>query len=138
MNKPVWVANEDGDSMDIVKGWGLEILADQRFGDYQGDDAYLLRNHDGHVGLLVVGYGSCTGCDYLQHICYEAQETGDWAEVVEYSRTLLDSVHWEDSKEELMAWVNESADEGYNWWSYDTEAIEWLNSYGAHLELPSY
>ena len=138
MEQPIWVTNEYGDSTDIVNGWGLEILEHKRFGSYQGDDAYLLRSYDGQVGLFVVGYGSCTGCDYLQHLCYEAQLTGDWSEVVEHSRSLLDSVHWEGSKEELMAWVNESADNGYNWWSYDTEAIEWLNSHGAKVEDPAY
>lgn len=138
MEQPVWVNNEYGDTMDIVNGWGLEILDHKQFGDYQGDDAYLLRNLNGEVGLAVLGYGSCDGCDTFMYLCYEARESGDWTEVVEYSRTLLDSIHWEDSKEELMAWVSESADNGYNWWNYDTEAIEWLNSHGAKAEDPAY
>lgn len=138
MNKPIWVTDEYGDTRDIVKGWGLEILDHKRFGDYQGDDAYLLRNLNGEVGLAVIGYGSCYGCDAFMYLCDNARESGDWTEVVEYSRTLLDSVYWKDSKEELMAWVNESADNGYNWWSYDTEAIEWLNSHGAKVGISSY
>ena len=138
MKQPIWVTDEYGDSMDIVKGWGLEILDHKKFGNYQGDDAYLLRSHDGEVGLAVFGYGSCTGCDYLEHVCYKAQVTGDWTEVVEFSKGELRKVHWEDSKEELMAWVDESADNGYYWWSYDTEAIEWLNSHGAKVETPHY
>lgn len=138
MEQPIWVTDEYGDTKDIVNGWGLEILAEQRFGDYQGDHAFLLRNHDGQIGLCVLGYGSCTGCDYYQHICYEAQVIGDWSAVVEHSENTLRSVHWENSMEELMAWVEESADRGFDWWAYDTEAIKWLNSYGAHLDLPDY
>lgn len=136
MNKPVWVTDKYGDTEDIVKGWGLEILAEKRFGGYQGDHAFLLRNHDGQIGLSVIGYGSCTGCDYLQDLCYEAQVTGDWIKVVELSKERLAEVHWENSMKELMAWVDEVSQVGSHWWTYDTEAMEWLNSHGAHLELP--
>lgn len=138
MNKPVWVIDVYGDTDDIVRGWDLPIHDRKVFGSYQGDIAYILRNHDGQFGLSVFGYGTCSGCDYLKHITYAAEVSGDWSEVVAFSKDKLREVHWENSMEELMAWVNESADNGYNWWSYDTEAIEWLNSHGAKVELPNY
>lgn len=34
--------------------------------DWQGDTRYLLRGHDGRWGVLVNGWGSCSGCDALQ------------------------------------------------------------------------
>ena len=138
MEQPIWVTDEYGRISDVVNGWGVEILAEKMFGDHQGDIAYILRNHDGQFGLSVLGYGSCLGCDAFMYLCNNAHKSGDWTEVVEYSMILLDNVYWKDSKEELMAWVNESADNGYNWWSYDDEAIEWLNSHGAKVETSHY
>lgn len=138
MNKPIWVTDEYGDTKDVVNGWGLEILAEQRFGDYQGDHAFLLRNHDGQIGLSVIGYGSCYGCDHLKYLCEEATYSGDWIQVVEFSKEMLAKAHWANSVEELMVWVDEVSQVGSHWWTYDTEAMEWLNSYGAHLELPNY
>lgn len=138
MDKPIWITDEYGDTDDIVRGWDLPIFDRKVFGSYQGDIAYILRNHDGQFGLSVFGYGTCSGCDYLKHITYSSEMSGDWSDVVAFSKDKLREVHWENSMEELMAWVNESADNGYNWWSYDTEAIEWLNSHGAKVETPHY
>ena len=86
----------------------------------------------------MIGYGSCYGCDHLQFLCEEARDSEDWIQVVEFSKQKLAEVHWENSMEELMAWVSESSVNGYNWWNYDTEAIEWLNSHGAKAEDPAY
>lgn len=140
MNKPVWVTENGGDVFDvndIANGWGLEVLVKKEVGKHR-DLILLFRNFDGQIGLLVFGDSSCAAIGYYSRLCLRALKSEDWSEVVEYSKSLLRRIHWENSMEELMAWVDESSKVGSHWWTYHREAIEWLNSYGAHLDLPDY
>jgi hypothetical protein len=54
--------NGDYDPMVSCFGAIVVSVADE---DYQGDTRYLLRDGD-RWGLLIVGWGSCSGCDALQ------------------------------------------------------------------------
>ena len=42
-----------------------EIIKDWTLGYYQGDYVYLLKNGDRYA-FVVIGYGSCSGCDALE------------------------------------------------------------------------
>lgn len=131
--KPAWVdAEGDVSYDDIVKSWDFEIAAAQEFGSYEGDLAYVLKGTSIGVGLLVVGYGSCSGCDQLQATLSDIGwddtgniREGDWGELVGLAKELRDSVHWEATKEGLAAWV--MAQPENRWWSYDREIAKWLN-----------
>lgn len=128
--KPAWVTCDYGTSYDdLVKSWGYEIVDQEEFGSYQGDLTYLLRDGE-RYGLLVIGYGSCSGCDELQAI-EPWDDDGDWTEVVELADRLRDEIHWEDDKDALMAWVDEHPEN--HWWSYDDQIRAWLNDHGANL-----
>jgi hypothetical protein len=59
---------------DLVEYTGLTVLAEQEFGSYQGDLVFIVRDDDGRTGAVVVGYGSCTGCDALQDVTWD----DDW------------------------------------------------------------
>lgn len=48
---------------EILRPLGIQILAEACFGEYQGDYLLGVRGPDGRVGVVVVGYGSCEGCD---------------------------------------------------------------------------
>lgn len=52
---------------DILKRQGFNIDAFEAFGSYQGDYAAIVEK-DGKVGLAIIGYGSCGGCDALESI----------------------------------------------------------------------
>lgn len=52
---------------EILERKGFKIDAFEVFGDYQGDYAAIVEK-DGKVGLTIIGYGSCSGCDALQAI----------------------------------------------------------------------
>lgn len=53
------------DHQDLFERQGFEILDWESFGSFQGDHAAIVKK-DGKVGFIVVGYGSCSGCDALQ------------------------------------------------------------------------
>lgn len=50
---------------DLVRTMGVEIVSEKEFGSYQGDLVYHVRRGD-TLGILVCGYGSCSGYDALQ------------------------------------------------------------------------
>jgi hypothetical protein len=52
---------------EILRQQGFSITAFETFGDYQGDYAAIVEKN-GKVGLVIIGYGSCSGCDALEGI----------------------------------------------------------------------
>lgn len=52
---------------EILERKGFKVDAFESFGDYQGDYAAIVEK-DGQVGFVIIGYGSCSGCDALQAI----------------------------------------------------------------------
>lgn len=97
----------------IVDSWGNEVLDWQIHGDYQGDYGVLLRDGD-QFGWVVIGYGSCTGCDALEGVY------GDREGILALSEGLRSSVVWGSAAElaELLRPVIEDPD-GAQWYSYD-------------------
>lgn len=74
--------------------------------DYEGD-SWLLVSDGTRFGVLMFGWGSCSGCDALQ------AAYGDRAALAELRADLARSVHWEPDAAALLAYV-ESKD-----WSLD-------------------
>lgn len=85
--------------------------------DYQGDSYYLLQD-EGRFGVLVFGWGSCSGCDAL-----EGAESV--AEVIELRDGLVSSIDWFDSRDELVAWLS-SEDRDGQFWMYRSEGRDFL------------
>lgn len=126
--KPAWIP-DDGhpDYEGIVESWGYEITDAQAFGSYQGDILYLLKDGDRH-GLVVIGYGSCSGCDALEAVAPRGNDD-DWSPIIELAAELKRDIHWEDTHKALMKWVNTNPEN--HWWAYDDDMVEWLNRHGA-------
>lgn len=101
----------------IVASWGYPVEMSKVFGSYQGDIAFLLK--DGSMwGWIVIGYGSCSGCDTIEALArydYEYDEAGLYvgAELSEPSRRDLQS--FSDSLKEGILWL--SAPEMVDWLS---------------------
>lgn len=133
-NKPAWASDYIGYE-DIVKSWGWTVLNFETFGSYQGDHLALLQRGN-EIGLVVFGYGSCSGCDVLQAITpwEHDDEPVDWTPVITFARELSDSVHWEPSRDALRDWIDEHPEN--HWWSYDDEISSWLNrALATHLNV---
>lgn len=118
--------NEYVDYSDIVADWGYEILAHKTFGEWQGDLVYLL-SHGNRIGLAVIGYGSCTGCDALL-AADDWGRTGPWREcepIMELSRSLRESVRWFNDRAGLLAWL-ETVENRNDWWFYDADVLAYV------------
>jgi hypothetical protein len=82
---------------ELVDSMEYEVLVEVSDSDYQGDSRYLLR--DGiRYGILVFGWGSCSGCDAL-----EACDTR--AEVVELRDGLHEDIRWFDTETSIVEWL---------------------------------
>lgn len=99
----------------IVGSWGYEVVDFSTFGSYQGDHAVLLSDGS-RWGWLVIGYGSCSGCDALE-------AATDWSEPYwnDDVRALADgtreSVHW-DSASGLADYLESNLQEN-DWYYYE-------------------
>lgn len=54
-----------GDYQPLINAIG-KVAVQVEDQDYQGDTRVLYHLDDGQVGLLIIGWGSCSGCDALQ------------------------------------------------------------------------
>lgn len=70
--------------------------------DYQGDSRVLFEK-DGKFGILIFGWGSCSGCDALQ-----ACDT--WEALEDEIQSIQNSVKWFDSANECLAYF-----ENHDW-----------------------
>lgn len=61
------VETESINHKEILERKGFKIDSFETFGSYQGDYAAIVEK-DGKVGFVVIGYGSCSGCDALDAI----------------------------------------------------------------------
>jgi hypothetical protein len=102
------------DYQPLLESWGYKILLQLSDDDYSGDSYLLFKGefefggHSNQYGLLVFGWGSCTGCDALRR-CETLEE-------VEALRTkLADEIRW-DSPENLHKYMKTHDWEGD--WTY--------------------
>lgn len=77
---------------DIVSYFG-EILHQVDDEDYQGDIRFFLKNGNKY-GWYIVGYGSCSGCDWL-HGCETMKEKQDLINEIERE------IEWFDSLDDI-------------------------------------
>lgn len=109
----------------IVKGWGYDIVAEETFGDYQGDLVFLLADNS-RFGWCVIGYGSCSGCDALEAAMgysWEEENNGWTDEVIQLANGLYNEVRWFDTAAELAAWLEPNED-APQWYWYEKEYKE--------------
>lgn len=87
-----------------------EILIQVDEEAYSGD-SFLIYKNDNKYGLLVFGWGSCSGCDALQ-----ACDTID--EVQELMDGLYNDIIWFDSLQELKDYLSDDSSEELKWYYY--------------------
>lgn len=127
--RPDWYRREGVDAEEwtdgyelIVRSFGFDYTM-QTFGSYQGDHAVVLRDGQ-RVGWLVIGYGSCSGCDELEAVdpwCHHRDGEPcncSWAGVVELRDRLLSEVKWGEAPR--------GPRDPNEWWSFDKGLAEWL------------
>jgi hypothetical protein len=105
-----------GDYQPLIGSFG-EILLQVDDKDYQGDTRVILKRGD-EYGLLIFGWGSCSGCDALQ-ACETYQD-------IEDLRARLESdIKWLPAKE-LLAYLETHDWEGDYSWNDDGETKQFV------------
>lgn len=108
---------------EMVTNWDYKIVATECFGDYQGDEVYILEDkHSDKVGLAVIGYGSCGGCDALE------AAYGNANELRALSQDLYNNVVWFDDYASFEAFVNSEKVET-QWYWYEEEMKQFIKKY---------
>lgn len=119
----------DLDYDDIVRSMGVEIVKRKELGSYHGDIVYLVRQGQ-REGVLVVGYGSCSGCDALQAAMGDSDDIDSWLGDVEALRDQLQaSILWPAEDRSLIDTLNQRIVESQtthsgDWWLCDQEVLD--------------
>ena len=102
-----------GDYRPLLESLGHEILLQVDDNDYQGDSRLILKDGD-RYGLLVFGWGSCSGCDSLQ-ACATVEE------IEELRDGLVSNIIWHDSKDSMLDFIRSRDWEAqYSWHAEET------------------
>lgn len=89
-----------------------EILFWADFGNYQGDYVALVGTPE-RMGFVVIGYGSCSGCDALE-ACGWGDEPDYDKNVSDLMDSIVNSIFW-GTPQEIIARIND--EEYITWWS---------------------
>lgn len=96
--KDNWGYSDLYDYEPLLKTLG-EIVVQVDDDEYQGDSYLVLRDGE-RFGYLIFGWGSCSGCDWLQ-------DCNSYEDVAELHADLVSKIHWEPSSAELRKWMIE-------------------------------
>jgi hypothetical protein len=99
----------------LIESQGVKILVEESDSDYQGDSLLLVEG-DGGYGLLVFGWGSCSGCD-----AYEAAY-GDEVALQGLAEELIESIKWFPTRAEAVTYIQTGKDWEGSWVRKDTVA----------------
>lgn len=112
---------------DVLTWAGYDILYSVRSGDYSGDlfaiikPAYKNTDEDRVIGFLRTEYGSCTGCDDLEDIkrFNETVSIKDRGVIIELARTMINTVKWFKTKEDLWLYLLDDVGNAEDWFRRD-------------------
>jgi hypothetical protein len=103
-----------GDYKELLEKRGHNILIWEDFGSYQGDYVALLDGSKG-FGFVVIGYGSCSGCDALE--AAESNWLNDDGDSESRVSNLIDSIErdifW-GTKQQILDRIND--ENLVEWW----------------------
>lgn len=115
----------------LIDSFELDELVEVEDNDYQGSSYYLFRNGDKY-GILIFGWGSCSGCDTLQGIHDDnwKDSTKLVEDLTEFRDELYNSITWR-SRDEMILYILEK-DFGLEWYGHSDggrKFIEELKNY---------
>lgn len=100
----------------LIDSFEVETVLEKHDNDYQGDSYYLLKNGD-EYGILIFGWGSCSGCDALEGAM-------SMEEVTDLRDSLWGAVTWR-SFEDTATYVGHKDWEG-EFYYYSTGGREFI------------
>lgn len=114
---------------ELVDSMEYEVLFHEDIGSYQGDYLYFLKDEDrssvlsddARYGLLVFGYGSCSGCDSLQACSNET-------DVTDLRNNIHNNIKWFKSKQAVVKFINNKDTQPFkDWYWREDGADEFIN-----------
>ena len=101
-----------GTYKELIESLGHQIVVSKDLGAYQGNSLLLLKGEQGW-GYLTFGWGSCSGCDWLEG-CSNRNELD------ELRQTLDSQIRW-GSREDTAEFLVSHDWEGDHFYHYDDE-----------------
>lgn len=99
--------------LDLIDTFDCEVIIINSDSDYQGDSRLLLKNQEKY-GILIYGWGSCSGCDAFLSC------QNDIDDLLELRNQLWRQIDWKD-KSEIIEYINNHDWEGdYSWHNEET------------------
>jgi hypothetical protein len=93
-------------------GFNIPLKVDDDY--FQGDSRLILKDGD-RYGILIFGWGSCSGCDALQ-------ACNSMLEIDQLRTELLGQIQWFESKAACLEWVNKHKwDLDHSWHADETK-----------------
>lgn len=84
---------------ELIKSMGVDIVVQIDEGDYQGDTLLCVTTNN-QFGILYFGWGSCSGCDWLQ-------DCNTYTELEELRTALANKIHWHDTIADAVKFTQE-------------------------------
>lgn len=101
----------------LIESFEMESLIHIDDADWQGDSFVLLRNRN-QYGILIFGFGSCSGCDAFESI---VDRYADKIEIVkdlnDFRDEMYSSISWR-SRDEMIEYVS-TKDFGLEWYGFN-------------------
>lgn len=105
---------------EVLRSLGLRFLAAKDLGYYQGDWVGLIHDDDANrFGLVIIGYGSCSGCDEW----YAAETIERKLEIIQ---KIVAGVKWFDSLDLAKVYINDATIQETQWHSHEEGWSEFL------------
>lgn len=105
-----------GSYQTIIEYFG-EVIIQVCDSDYQGDTRVLLKRN-GQYGILIFGWGSCSGCDALQ-ACSDIHSLNELID------RLDNDIKWFDTVEQVKEYINsEDRELSYYWHEDEWESFK--------------
>lgn len=97
---------------ELLETFPCETLLDVTDNDYQGSTRVLFKNIiDNRYGMLIYGWGSCSGCDAFQG-CHDDAQC-----LLDLRNQLWNQTEWRDSAKDLLDYFNAHDWEGDWGWN---------------------
>lgn len=114
----------EGPTYDTLATHCGEVVESVAIGDYEGDLFYLLRRPVDSIpyyALLVLGYGSCSGCDALESARSDDGDDQAGKAVEDLFNDFISSIIWHD-RQEMIQYLHDVLDgERITWWSSSSD-----------------
>lgn len=122
------------DYPELVEYAGFETLNEQMLGMYQGDWVFVVKPKPSvvstdKIGFLVIGYGSCSYCDPLEHARdrFSYREEPDYELMERLVDEIKGDVRWFVSMENLIAYAKSEECRLNNWYGSDKEFQQFIS-----------